>query len=110
MTAARVSPGMMVAGVPVPAAPVNAGTWKLSTRVDYTNCDHVSTLYAPVNIKYRGVRSGPRLTVPQLEVSGPGTVLEESGPPVPGPIVAWEMSSCARRMTGESKFQVSIRS
>lgn len=77
--------GMLVALAMASApAAASAGTWRLSTGADYTNGDYggdddVSTLYAPVNIKYRGERVGLRLTVPYLEVSGPGTVLDEGG-------------------------------
>lgn len=90
MTTARVLRAMMMTAALVAAAPASAGTWRLGTGVDYTNGDYgsesdVSTLYAPVNIKYRNGRFGLRLTVPYLEVSGPGTVLDEGGLLVPGP-------------------------
>lgn len=68
----------------------SAGTWKLGTGVDYTNGDYggdddISTLYAPVNVRYLGERWGLRVTVPYLEVSGPGTVLDAGGQLLPGP-------------------------
>ncbi len=91
MDSARLIHGMMVALAMASApAAASAGTWRLSTGADYTNGDYgvdddVSTLYAPVNIKYRSERVGLRLTVPYLEVSGPGTVLDGGGQLVPGP-------------------------
>lgn len=82
--------GMLIAAALVTAAPASAETWKLGAGIDYTNGDYggdddVSTLYAPVNIKYRGGRLGLRLTVPYLEVGGPGIVVDEGGQLVPGP-------------------------
>lgn len=57
---------------------------------DYTNGDYdgdtdVSTLYAPFSIKYHGERVGLRLTVPYLELNGPGAVLDAGGQLVVGP-------------------------
>lgn len=72
----------------VPAA--HAATWKVAAGVDYTSGeyggdDDITTLYMPVSIKYRGQHWGARITVPYLEVSGPGTVIGEGGQIVPGP-------------------------
>lgn len=91
MDTTRLIHGMSVAlAIAFASSAASAGTWRLSTGADYTSGDYgaedeVSTLYAPINIKYRGERMGLRLTVPYLKVSGPGTVLDEGGQLVPGP-------------------------
>ena len=91
MDTTRLMHAMLIALSIASASPsAGAGTWRLSTGADYTNGDYggdedVSTLYAPINIKYRGERVGLRLTLPYLKVSGPGTVLDEGGQLVPGP-------------------------
>lgn len=71
------------------AMSVCAESWRIGTGIDYTSGDYggdadITTTYAPVNIRYRGERVGVRLTIPYLQVDGPGSVVDAEGQLVPG--------------------------
>ncbi len=90
MNTAGLFAGMLALAIFTAPSHVHAEDWKLTTGADYTNGDYggtndISTLYVPVTGKFRGERVGLRVTVPYVQVSGPGTIVDTAGQLIPGP-------------------------
>ena len=82
---------VLTVGLLNPLAGETAGQWKISTGFDYSSGDYgdpedTEILYVPVNVKYAQDTFQIKVTVPWVQIKGPGTVIGagDGGVVIPG--------------------------